>query len=148
MKVILLDNIRGVGMVGDIKDVSDGYARNFLLPRNLAKAATPGAAKQLEAIKAKKLAEIEIERTNARELADKLKDTKLEIKAKTNEQNTLFDGIEAKDLAKLIHEKTGIDIKPDQINLPEHIKHAGEHTINLELFPDITTTINLVITPE
>src|SRR5690349_6749080 len=118
MKVILLDNIRGVGQVGDVKDVSDGYARNFLLPNGKAKAASAGALKDVDAIKGKRLAALAVARTEAEAAAAKLSGTVIELTGKANEQGTLFAAITAGDIAEALSTSAGMRFEAAQIALP------------------------------
>src|SRR3989344_8082783 len=98
MKVILLQNIKGFGQIGDVKNVSDGYARNFLLPRNLAKSANEGSLKEVESLKAKRVIMVETEKKNALEAVEKLKDLVIELTRKASKAGKLFAGIDKEDL--------------------------------------------------
>lgn len=148
MRIILLDNIKGVGMIGDIKDVNDGYARNFLLPKRLARPATPGIEKEVEKLKQRKLTEVTVAKDNAQKVADYLKDITIEFSAKANEKGTLFDGIEKKDIAKAIKEQKGVSIEEENVQLDEHIKHAGEHTVTIKLAPEITVPVRIIVSAQ
>lgn len=141
MKVILLDNIRGVGMAGDIKEVNDGYARNFLLPRKLARLASAGAVQNISLLKKNKLTAIQVAKENAKKVSEFLKGTTITLSARTNEKGTLFDGIEAKDIARAMQEKHGISVPPEHIKLSQHIKHTGPHYVIIELDPKIKVEI-------
>jgi large subunit ribosomal protein L9 len=147
MKVILLDNVRTVGQVGDVKDVNDGYARNFLIPRGLAKVATPGAAKDVEALKAKKLEASRIASEQAQGIAAKLVETTVRIAGKANEQGTLFAGIESSDLAATISQEAGVHIKPEQLHPHDHLKTVGEHVVTVDLADEVTADVKVEIVP-
>lgn len=145
MKVVLLDNIRGVGHVGDIKDVADGYARNFLYPRNLARPATAGAIKDAAALQAKKLQAMTLATTEAEAVAQKLSGTTVTISAKANEQGTLFAGIEASEIADETSKVAGVHISPEQVLLPEHIKDVGSHIVRIELVEGVHVDVTVEV---
>jgi large subunit ribosomal protein L9 len=128
MKVILLKDIRSVGQRGEVKNVSDGYARNFLFPQKLAEPATEEKIKQLADNKQAHEAEIhkEEEALVARILA--LKGKKVVLSSRATEKGGLFKSIAAKDIARAIKAEHGVDIPEDAISFPEPIKTVGEHT--------------------
>jgi large subunit ribosomal protein L9 len=148
MKVVLLDNIKGIGQVGDIKDVSDGYARNFLFPRNAARSASEGVLKDVQTLKLKKLQELALAKDKAQELATKLAGIQLELTGKANDKGTLFAGIEAHHVADAVTSAAGVKISPDMVKLPEHIKTVGEHQVVLELADGVTASVTVVVTAE
>lgn len=141
MRIILLQNIKGLGQIGEIKNVSDGYGKNFLLTRGLAKIATSGTIKEAEILKRKAETRARIQQNQAKELIESLKDVVLEIKRKSNEKGTLFDGIEAMDIAQALRNKLTLDILTEMIHLDEPIKRIGKHTVELELTPGVKTAI-------
>ena len=145
MKVIITQNIKGIGRIGDIKNVADGYGRNFLLTKGLAKIATDGAMKEVETLQKKAEATEKIELEKAQQATDDLKNLPFDLTRKASPKGTLFDGIEKKDIAELITSKVGYKIDEDAVKLEEPIKHIGKHTIKIELAPKITTEIILEI---
>ena len=147
MKVILLTNLKGFGQIGDIKNVSDGYARNFLLPRKMAKAATDSALKEVEGLK-KQLSTMQaVEKEHATKIAEQLKDLTVEITRKATKTGKLFAGIDKEDLAKEIKKASGVSLKEDMIE-SEPIKQIGEHLVNLELTPEVKTQVKIVVKTE
>lgn len=148
MKVVLLDNIKGVGQVGDVKDVNDGYARNFLFPRKAARPATDGILKDIQALKAKKLQFAALRHQEAVELCGKLAGTRVELSAKANEQGTLFAGVEAHHVARALSATAGIQIPDEAVRLTDHIKNVGDHTVTVELAEGATCDITVAVTPE
>jgi large subunit ribosomal protein L9 len=148
MKVILLDNIRGVGHIGDLKDVSDGYGRNFLIPRSLAKMATPGMEKEIAALQKKKAILLEQDRQRSQEAADKLKDLVLELKERANENGTLFAAVGKEELIKKIEEASGVRLTNEMVKLEEQIKSVGEHTVNVELSKEISAQVKINVVQE
>ncbi len=142
MRVILLQDIKGLGKKFDIKKVTDGYARNFLLPKNLARLATPQAIAQLE-----KQREIRIQKgkeglKKAEQIASKLKDLVLEIKAKTTKEGKLFGSISAQDIADVLKKK-GFEISLDKIEIKDPIKKIGKHSVLINLTPEIKEKISV-----
>jgi large subunit ribosomal protein L9 len=148
MKVILLDNIRGIGRVGDIKEVSDGYARNFLLPRGLGKPATEGTVRDVSALKSKKLEAAALAETEARQVAERIQGTVVAIAAKANKQGKLFAGVEADQIAKAISETAGAHITADQLQLKEPLKTVGEHPVTVALTDEVNAPIVVTITAQ
>lgn len=148
MKVILLQNIKGVGQIGDVKAVNDGFGRNFLLPRKMAKPATQATVKEVEALKNKAVIVAQLTVKRAQEIADKLKDVVLEMTEKANEQGTLFAALGPKEIAHKLKESAGVEVDRESVKLDEPIKTAGEHVVTLELAPDITAQIKITVKPE
>lgn len=148
MKVILLQNIKGFGQIGDVKNVSDGYGRNFLLPRKMAKAATDSSMKEVETLKAKRIIMIEAEKKNALEAVEKMKDLVIEFTRKATKTGKLFAGIGKDDLVKEIKKSSGVQLQEEMIGHDEPIKHIGEHLVDLNLSPEVKTQIKVVIKPE
>ena len=148
MKVILLNNIRGVGQVGDIKTVTDGYARNFLFPHKLAKLANAANEKESETLKQKRVIFLEKERKMAQEAADRLKDRTFEFSEKAGETGTLFAAVSRKDIIRKIRDVTGIELTDDMVSLPEHLKTIGEHKVDLKLSSEVSMSVNISIRPE
>ena len=148
MRVVLLDNVKGIGQVGDVKNVSDGYARNFLIPHGVARSVTEGILKDVQSLKAKKLLAIELVKAQAKELAVKIDGMKIEIPGRANEQGTLFAGIEARDIAKVVSRSAGLQISPTQVKFDGHIKTLGEHPIKIELVDDILANLTLMVVSE
>ena len=148
MKVVLLDNVKGIGHVGEVKNVSDGYARNFLIPHGSAKPVTDGIMKEVEAIKAKKLQAIELAKSQAQQLAGKLEGIKVTLAGRANEQGTLFAGIEAKDIAKAVSHTAGVKIEPTHVLLDEHIKSLGEHPVKIELADGVIANVVIHVASE
>ncbi|MBI2669627.1 MAG: 50S ribosomal protein L9 [Candidatus Yanofskybacteria bacterium] len=144
MRVIFLQNIKGVARIGDIKNVADGYARNFLFAKNLARPATANAEKQAEVLRSKREKQYETSKETALELVKKLEGMTIEIKEDTNEEGHLYGSINEKKIATALKEQ-GVNLKEENINLPQHLKTAGEHEVELELHPEVKTKINILI---
>ena len=145
MKVILLSDIRGSGKKGDIVNVSDGYARNFLFPKKLAKAANAQALNELNnEIKAKER-KIEMQKNEALENAKKLEGKTIKISASAGENGKLFGSVTSKEISKEIKNSLGIDIDKRKINLKTEIKSFGSYECEIKLFSGIMAKLNVLV---
>jgi len=143
MKVILLDDVRKVGKKGDVVNVSDGYARNCLLPRKLAMEATNS---NLNDIKLKKISDDKKraeELEEAQKLAETLKEKTIKVFVKAGENGKIFGSVTGKEIASSIKEQTGIDIDKKKISLDEPIKEVGEKEILVKLNQGVSTKIKV-----
>lgn len=144
VKVIFLENINE-HKVGDIKNVPDGYARNFLLPKGIAKLATEGEIKNLES-KLKILMEEEEKKVAAaEEIAEKVSKTKLTLKEEVNEEGHLYGAVTAKEISESLKEKKLL-IEPASIVIDEPIKELGEFEIIIKVGHGVETTLKLSVT--
>lgn len=144
MKVILLNDVPGTGKKGEIKEVSSGYARNYLIPKGLAQEATPGHLKEFkkqQEIRAKKE---EKKRQDAQNLAEKVSGKTITVKAKAGEDGRLFGSVTAADLAAALSAQ-GIKIDKKKIELEEHIKAVGNYTARLRLHPEVSVSVTVVV---
>lgn len=149
MKVIILQNTKGLGRMGDVKNVSDGYARNFLFPNKMAKLATNTALKEVDSLKKKAETVQKLEIENTVKLAEQLKDAVLEFKKKATKTGKLYSAVTKEDIAETLSKQTGLKIEPNSINLDEHegghIKQLGEHLVKIQFPPDIVGEIKVKI---
>lgn len=148
MKVILQQDIKGQGKKGQLKDVSDGYARNYLLPRNLAVEAT---ADNLNAMRLKdkaRQAQIARERARAMEYAEKLGAVVVHVKAKAGAGGKLFGSVTSSQIAEALNAQHGIAIEKNQIVQTEPIKQFGTFQVKAKLGYEITGTIHVMVTEE
>ncbi len=146
MKVILQADVSGQGKKGQIVNVSDGYARNYLLPRKLAIEATAdalNAIKNREAALARKRA---VEQEQARELAGKLASMPVRVRKKAGESGKLFGAVTAKEIGEAFKEQHGQDLDHRKIVLDEPIKAYGTYELKVRLFPEITGTLYVSVT--
>ncbi len=148
VKVILLQNIKGFGRMGDIKNVADGYAKNYLFPNKIAKLATSSNTKEAEVLKNKAEAMVEVEKKNAAGVAEKLPNITFEISRKASTTGTFFDGIEKADIVNIIKETAHVDLDEDMIILEDHIKKVGDYNIKIRLFEGIECEIKLIAKAE
>lgn len=142
MEVILFDHVKGLGRQGDLVKVSEGYFRNFLKPKNLAEEATPAALKRYETMK-KKALELAAQKTSeAKELAGRLENVTIQMKAKAGAGEKLFGAVTNADVAKAL-EAQGYLIDKKQIDLGDAIKTLGSHTVVLKIHPEVSARVNL-----
>ncbi|MDD6793988.1 MAG: 50S ribosomal protein L9 [Clostridiaceae bacterium] len=147
MKVILLQDVKKIGKKGDVINTSDGYARNFLFPRKLAKEATDANLhilnNQKENERKQKLAEIEA----AQKLAAELKGKEVKISSKTGENGKLFGAITSKDVAELIKKQYNVEVDKKKVVM-DTIKVAGTFEIEVKLYPEVATKMKVIVVPQ
>ncbi len=146
MQVVLIQDIKNIGVKGDIKEVSDGYARNFLLPKKLATPATESAVKLALAVKSKQLEAEKINQEKIKELAKIIASKKIVIKAK-EKKGKLFGSITAKNIAREL-KKENIEIPEKSIILESPLKETGEYEIKIRLDQGVETSLMLAIEKE
>lgn len=145
MKVILNADVAGKGKAGEIVNVSDGYARNYLFPKNLAKEAT---ATNLNAAELKKKAAAhkkQVEKQNAQHMAEELKDKPLVVYGKCGEGNRLFGSITSAEIAEAMRDTYGVEIDKKKIVLKENIKELGEYTVQVKLYAEVSAPIKVQV---
>ncbi len=149
MKVIFLQNIKGVGQIGDVKEVSDGYGRNYLIPQKLAKQATSVSLKEAELLKKKLAQTLELEHAQAAEIGKRIKDTVLELTEKASASGTLFAAVGRKEIIQKLKEVSGYEVGEDTVHIPEHaLKTTGEHAVELRLASELTVPLIIRIRGE
>ena len=141
MKVVLRVDVSGVGRKGDVLDVADGYARNYLLPKRMALTATPGVEAQAEAMRRARALRSAAEKTDAIALAEVLKGTTVRITKKAGREGKLFGSVSASDVAQALSAQTGADVDRRSVELHDPIKSTGSHTVTAKLHPEVETTI-------
>lgn len=137
--------------MGDVKDVADGYGRNFLLARGLAKTATQGSLKEVESLKKKAEVQVALDKAKAKEIAEKAKDITLEFTKKASKTGTLFASVTKDEVAEELAKAVGGKIDADSVDFKEHgehIKHVGEHMITVELAEDIKVDVKVIVKEE
>lgn len=144
MKVILRTNVENLGRAGDIKDVREGYGRNFLLPNRLAVAATAAAIREWEKGKEKRAKLVEGEIKTARELAEKLKGLSLSYTVPASEEGKLFGSVGKADVLKSL-KASGFEVPKNSVRLDQALKTTGEHDVELRLQPEVSAKIKVVI---
>ena len=146
MKIILLQNVKKLGRVGDIKEVAEGYARNLLFPKKLAEPATAEGVKNVEMRKAEERATEEAEKKRLLELATKLKNRKISLRMKAKD-GKLFGSISAKNIAVEL-EKEDLAVPENCIILKEVLKKIGTYSVGIRLAKNIDTKIELEVSEE
>ena len=136
MKVIFLKDVKGQGKKGDVKEVSEGYVRNFLLPKGLAKIASDGNLKTLEVQNASEQKRKEKEKEDAKTLAARIEELTVVVKAKAGEGGRLFGAVTSKQIAEAL-EATGIKIDKRKIELDEPIRALGFTNVPVKLHPEV-----------
>ena len=146
MKVILLDNIKGVGKKDEIINASDGYARNYLFPKKLAVEATKENLGKLESKNEANKFKKQNEKNDAIEVANKLKELVLTIKVKAGENGKIFGGVTSKEISEYLKEQYKIEIDKKKIEVKETIKNIGRFTINIKLYEGVNAklTVNII----
>lgn len=147
MRVILTDDVEELGRKGDVVDVAAGYARNYLVPRSLAVAATPGALQQAEAMQRARAVAEKHAREEAEVLASQLAGTRVVVAARAGDEGKLFGSIGVGDVADGILKFTGVDIDRGLIHLTEPIKEIGLHEVTVRPHPDVVVPMTLDVIP-
>ncbi|MDR1441851.1 MAG: 50S ribosomal protein L9 [Bifidobacteriaceae bacterium] len=144
-KIILTHEVSGLGQPGDVLEVKDGYARNFLVPRNLATPWTKGAEKQIVAMrraaKAREMATVE----DALAAADKLRQSSVSVPAKAGAGGRLFGTVTSADVAAAVKRATGFDVDKRKIELPGRIKTTGPYTVQIRLHDSVVAPVDLEV---
>ena len=145
MKVILSQEIKALGRKGEVKEVADGYARNYLIPKGLAIVANEAnlrkMTEQKQSVKTRELNEEE----EARAAAGRLQGLKVTIKAKSGESGRLFGSITAKDVAEAVMKTARIELDRKKIDLEEGLKHLGHYDVIIKVYHGITATIGVEV---
>ncbi len=148
MKVILLKDVKGLGKLGEIKEVSDGYGRNFLIKNKLALEATEGninfVKSQLKALEKKNERKFE----NAKELKEMIEKVRVVIKAKAGENGKLFGSITSEDISEALKTQHNIEIDKKTIDIEEPIKVVGDHIVDIRLGMNVVAKLRITIEGE
>ena len=147
MKVILLENIRKIGSIGEVIDVKRGFARNFLIANKKALYASKENIKEVEKIK-NELSKKDLEKKKvAKDIFDKIKLKEYVIKKLSTENKELYGSVKPTEISKLIKDKDGIEIAPSMIQLMDDIKSLGEFKVNINLHSDVQAEIKVKVIP-
>ncbi len=148
MKVILQQEVKGLGKKDTIVEVSEGYARNFLLPKKLALPATEGTVKQIKAQQAAQARRDQQAMDEARMLASQLSKVSVTIGVKTGEGGKLFGSVSGKDVAEAIERQHGLAIDKRKVELKETVKSLGEYTATVRVHPDVSAQVSVHVVGE
>ena len=146
MKVVLLADVKGVGKKGELINASDGYARNFLLPRKLAKEANAQAMNELKNAEASKAYKIKTETEEAQRAAAALEGKTVKITAKAGVNGKLFGSVTAKEIAQEIKKQFGFEIDKRKISLSTEIKASGDYPAEVKPYAGITAKLSVAVT--
>jgi large subunit ribosomal protein L9 len=147
MKVILKSDVKDLGRIGEVVNVKDGFARNFLMPKGFAVEANTKNLKEFENEKSKIMAMAKKLKTGAEGLAGRIADTKIIIKAKAGEEDKLFGSVTAMDIAEALKAQ-GIEVDKKKIHLDEPIKRLGDYTVSIKLMTDVASDLAVQVVPE
>ena len=148
MKIILLEDVKALGKKGEIVNVNDGYARNFILPKKLGLEAT---GKNLNDLKLQKANEEKVAKQifdDAKELGKKLEAGKVELSIKVGEGGRAFGSVSSKEIAIAVKDQMGYDVDKKKIQLKDAIKALGTHNVPVKLHPKVTVELKVVVTEE
>lgn len=148
MKVILTQDIKSVGKKGQIIDASDGYARNFLLPKKMAVVADNANLNELKTKQDANKYKRDMSKANAEELAQKMKDFELVFKIKAGENGKIFGSVTSKDIAEALNKKYFVEVDKKKICLDDAIKTLGVYNIDIKLFEGITGKLKVSVVQE
>jgi large subunit ribosomal protein L9 len=147
MKVLLIKSVEDLGLGGDIVDVANGYARNYLFPRNLAVKATTAAIRSSELYRARALEEQTRISSESQLIADKLRSLSVEIHAAADDNGHLYGSVTERQISDLV-KKAGFEIEVEQVLIGEHLKDTGEYPVSIKVYGDIRSEIVVRILPE
>ena len=147
VKLLLKESIKNVGRVGDVVEVSPGYARNYLLPKDLAVEPTPGNVKKIEA-RRKEVERLEAEkREQQKQLIEKLAGVEVTLERRANEQGHLFGSVSATDIAKSLQAQ-GYQVEPDDVVLPGRLDQINNYTVKVKFAEELETDIKVWVAPD
>jgi large subunit ribosomal protein L9 len=146
VKLLMRADVDGVGKKGDLVEVADGYARNYLVPKGLAIGATRGMDDQAAAMRRSRDVKDAADRGAAEEIAKTLVPTVIAISAKAGPEGRLFGSVTAGDVVDAVRQQTGIELDRRSLNLDEHIKETGSHAVPVKLHSDVQFQISVEVT--
>jgi large subunit ribosomal protein L9 len=143
VRVVLRDDVPSVGRKGEVVDVADGYARNYLVPQGLALAATSGAVDQAESMRRSRQVRDTKEREGAEATAKRLSGGRVSITARAGDDGRLFGSVTSAMIAEAVEAQLGIDVDRRKLGLDEPLKDLGEHEVPIRLHADVTAVIHV-----
>jgi large subunit ribosomal protein L9 len=147
MRILLCEDIRGLGWLGDVVEVNAGYARNYLLPQGLGKPATEDNLRSIAREKTSRAEERKLEAEQLQKVAEAVEGAEAVVAAKANEQGILFGSVSASQIAQNLREQ-GFEIADEFVDPHEHIKNVGTAQVKLIFTEDLTATVSVVVVPE
>lgn len=146
MKVLLTREVAGLGIPGDVVEVKEGYARNYILPRKLGVVPTPHELARFRMLRSQYEAELADRRAQAQAVAEKLNGVELPFTRRVHDEDRLYAAVRPQDVAKEIAHRYGVKIDPERIRM-ETVDRLGEHQAEIQLYEGITATVKLTVTP-
>ena len=148
MKVVLTQDVKGLGRKGEIKDVADGYARNFLLPRGLAREATREVLNQLQQQEAARQRKARQELEQARAIAQRLDGQEVVVRARAGENGRLFGSVTSQDIAAAIARTFAVQVDRRRVELDEPLRQLGAYPVTLRLHPEVSCRLTVRVQAE
>ncbi len=145
MRVILKEAVGGLGKVGDVVNVADGYARNYLVPNGLAVAATPGALKEWEQKKAVIVKREAQERSEAEKLSAEINDKEVTVEAKVGAEGKLYGSVGSKEVAAAIQEQLKVEVDRKKIEVGQVIKEVGTYPVHVRVYPGVEALVKVTV---
>ena len=147
MKVMLVQDVKNLGKKGEIKEVTDGYARNYLIPKGLAEEATPARLKESEEIRQRQERKKSKEENKARRIQAQIDGKTISIKAKTGGGEKLFGAVTSREVAETLSQEFGVQVDRKKIELGEPIKHLGKYPVQIKIYPGIQAELQVSVEP-
>lgn len=147
MKLLLRSDVDGVGKKGDVVDVADGFARNYLVPKGLAMKATPGAERQAASMRRARAVRDAADRARGEEIAKTLVPAVITITARASGEGKLFGSVTTADVAEAVADQTGIELDRKDLVLDEPIKATGTHSVGAKLHADVQFSLTVEVVP-
>ncbi|MBR6503918.1 MAG: 50S ribosomal protein L9 [Firmicutes bacterium] len=145
MKVIILQDMKNVGKKGEIKNVSDGYAKNFLIPKGIVKEATDANIRELKRKQAADAERRATDKASAEILKERLTQIRVTVKAKAGENGKVFGSITSKDISDALKDQFGIEIDKKKIVVNDPIKMLGEYTVGAKLYQEVSGEVKVLV---
>ena len=146
MKIILQKPVDKLGVPGDVVDVADGYARNYLMPRGLAVKATKGGVKHVDSLKRAHSSRVDAAKADAEQVAQRLTASPITVPAHAGEEGRLFGSVTPSDVATAIEAQTGVAVNRHDVTMDEPIRSVGVHEVKVHLFAEVDPVISVEVT--
>lgn len=147
MKVILIQDVKNLGKKEEIKEVSDGYARNYLIPQGFAQEATPARLKESEEQKQRQERKKGKEESQARLIKEQIDGKTVSIKVRTGGGEKLFGAVTSREVAEILNQEFGVQIDKKKIEMGEPIKHLGKYPVHIKIYPGIHAKLQVSVEP-
>jgi large subunit ribosomal protein L9 len=145
MKIILQKAVDKLGVPGDVVDVADGYARNYLMPRGLAVKATKGGVKHVASLKRAHATRVDVAKAEAEQVAQRLTATPVTVAVHVGEEGRLFGSVTPSDVAEAIEVQTGVRVDRHDVHMDEPIRSVGVHEVRVHVFAEVDPVISVEV---